>query len=423
MTQNFKDMLHLFSCGALGLAPDFDHAIDLPGIYKLSSQQGIWCTVFLAIQKLYERENLTADDQYQFCRNLFFKQIAKTTKRREFMKQVIREFSDHQIQYCILKGETLAALYYSPICRISTDTDIFVKQEDSARADGLLKHIGFQKEVSADTSHHEVYTHPVGGIVELHQELFDEVHTDLWFNEKVTLTEQFQTVQIEQEFTIPALGMTDGLIFTALHAIQHFLFAGTGIKQVMDMLLYLRCYKDRIDLDRFQELMSYLKYERFIDYCIEIGTRYLGFSEHDFVRLTEEKTEESVLNEMLTDIETGGMFGQLEMERTGFSRVYNKERFSRFKNENYSKYMAQHHNVSFFKEIFPDKAVLYRDFPYSQRRPVLLPVAWFHRLGRFLISMRQKKRNVRQYMPFMDAEKGNEVTQRRMNLIRKLDMI
>ena len=93
MTQNFKDMLHLFSCGALGLAPDFDHAIDLPGIYKLSSQQGIWCTVFLAIQKLYERENLTADDQYQFCRNLFFKQIAKTTKRREFMKQVIREFS------------------------------------------------------------------------------------------------------------------------------------------------------------------------------------------------------------------------------------------------------------------------------------------------------------------------------------------
>lgn len=114
----------------------------------------------------------------------------------------------------------------------------------------------------------------------------------------------YGSIKTSQGIYITTLGINDGLIFITLHIITHFLIQGVGIRQLMDVLLYMSHYKNTIDWLRYNKLLEYLKYNRFMDNVVGIGVKHLGFAENE---LPKGEYNDSIMQNILLDMENGGV--------------------------------------------------------------------------------------------------------------------
>jgi hypothetical protein len=420
MNQVFLDTIYLFSCGARGVKPVLDHEIDVLKIHDTAVQQGIWDITFLAIKQLYDEGSYFVNGELieKWHKELIIR-IAKETQRSFQVYNIIKKLEDSGVNCCVLKGEIIADLYYNPDCRISTDTDILIDKAFEKKAVKIMGKNKFEVLTRSSASHHVRCFHPVAGLIELHVDLYDEIFEDIWFDNMINNKESCRRVTTSQGYEYTTLGITDGLIFITLHYIKHFLTCGVGIRQLMDVLLYMKKYKNEIDWDRLNGLLRHLKYYKFFSNAIGIGIEYLKFNKEE---LPEVEYDSDIMIKILDDVEEGGVYGKSNLQRRDFYKIYTEKRFEKIKNENYQKYMNKWKRSSSLKMIFPKAANLKVKFPYVTKSKLLLPVAWVHRLLRFVCDVFNRNKDVRHYIQ-CPAPQSNRALEKRMELIRELDMI
>jgi hypothetical protein len=344
----------------------------------------------------------------------------QVTKRTTAVYHIIQKLEQNGIQCCVLKGEVVAELYHNPTCRVSSDTDILIDKELEKKAVKILEQNGFSVMSRSNTSHHVRATHPIAGLIELHIHLYDELFEYVWFNNNLPSVENKRRLKTEQGNYITTLGINDGLIFITLHCIKHFLSRGVGIKQVMDTLMYMHGYKDKIDWDRFWQLMIHLNYNNFVNHLIGIGKEYLMFSADDLPKC---KYDMNLINDILTDIEKGGVFGYEEAERSGMYMRYTAKRYSRFKTGSFSKYIRAWRMKIIVNALFPHIHHMAEKYEYLKKWPILYPIAWFKRITLVLWRIFKSPSNIFKYKSVFADKVENDVFNKRMTLFKQLDMI
>lgn len=424
MTDDFRDLIYLFACGAKGIKPVPKREMNFQGVFNLAVTQGIWQIVFLSVKKLYESGEISMREQeFRKYHNLFLESVMKNVQRQEYIKETLRLFSEHGINYALLKGEVLSLTYAEPSSRISSDTDILINTEDEKTALSLLKSMGYQVKVRDKNHHHSNCYHEIGGLLELHiASMGGQMVDELFFDNAFFISEPYRNITIWSGQHMQTLGVNDGLIFVTFHFIKHFLFKGAGIRQLMDVLNYISYYKEEINWDNFAELLKHLKYDKFIDACLKTGIKYLHFKKEDFRFISGYEIDNSILEHVLSDMEEGGIFGNNEEMRNGFNKYYVERRFYRFKSGNINEYMNEAQKLNLIKFTF-DKQKLQRRYAYSQNHPWMLPIAFMHRVINLLISICKGQKTIRQFFTFSVPNKMNQVVERRIELIEKLDMI
>lgn len=293
-------------------------------------------------------------------------------------------------------------------------------RRDFERAISVLKENGFTVEPMFATSHHALAHHKTGGTVELHYLLYDELIQDTWFDNKALILEPFRRFDTDGDMFVQTLGITDGLIFIALHFIKHFLEAGVGIRQLMDMLLYMKNYSSEIDWDRFNSLMKQLKYNKFIAHAIGIGVKYLGFNDNE---LPKSEYNPDTMLKILDDFEKGGIFGQNENERKGFYLYYTKAVINAKNAESYTHYIKRWWKPNIIPILFPHPQNLKKKFRYLNISPILYPIAWLHRVIIVLTNVFLGKRKLGVIINPSSSFPDNATIQKRMMLIKELEMI
>lgn len=423
MTKSFQDMIYLFSCGAMGMVPQEDKLFDLEKVLTSSISQGVWLTVFLSIKSLYEKDE-TIGKHHELIETLRHKMLVQVTtniQRLQIIHKLIKAFEKEDIAFCILKGDSLSHLYAVPECRISSDTDILISPIQKNKSVKILKNLGFDVQVLSVTSHHIRATHPIAGLVELHLELYDELFTDVWFNNVNTIVEPYRFVESSDNLSIPTLGITDGAIFLFLHYIKHFLLEGAGIRQLMDALLYVCKYKNEINWDRFNSLMLKLKYQKLVENLYGIGVKYLNFKIEDLPSFI---ASDNLIAKILNDIETGGIFGKDEEGRQGFYYEYTKRRYMKSNNNKFDSYINKWWRKKLGSLCFPPLSRMQVLYPYLKKSVFLYPIAWLHRGWQLLIRFCVKKD--KKLSAYFDAEKHfkkSHTIEQRLKLIDELDMI
>jgi hypothetical protein len=421
MTQDFQDMIYLFACSARGIEPQISHKINVPNIHKLSMSQNIWPLVFLALKQLYDNNILEIDSSlFNKWKIDVMQTSVKNIRRNNNVYKTIKYLEENNIACCVLKGESVARLYHTPICRISNDTDILIDENDERMATKLLRNYGYTVEKRPPDLHHTNCFHPVAGHLELHVALYGYTTDDIFLNRKVEYKEEYIKIKCEDENVINSLGITDGLIFLMIHFIKHFIKNGAGIRQLMDILLYISNYKKEINWKRFDELMRYLKYDKIFNNILGIGEKYLLFKTDEFL---PHNFDESVAERILTDIEEGGIFGHISPEKVDFYKLYIKERFNTFKTGDFIDYMNKHRKENFVMKIFPNRRAMLVNYRYLNKSPLLLPIAWTHRIINLIFNIIARKKTVNQYIKYTQTEVENKFVKKRMELIRELDMI
>ena len=409
MSKNFIDTIYLFSCGAKGIEPQTDcHALNYKEIYKIAKEQEVWETVFLSYIKLYDKNpDIIPQKTFEYLNNEFVSRCGIEYRRYGFIHNMLKKLESEGIECCILKGESIARFYNTPIARVSGDVDILINPKKLDLCLDLMKDMGFEIGEKVYESHQVVCRHQIAGIVEVHTMMYGKRTEDVCFNNEIKYNEEYQRIEAEDGTTYKTLGITDNFLFLFLHFVKHFLSCGVGMRQLEDLLIYTEKNYEKIDWDRVNRSFENLGFDSFFKCMIAIGNKYFDFPENLF---GDYEVDEALAERVFEDMMQGGVFGHNDSERDGFYEIYLKMRYKKMQNKDYEDYK----NKRKLTRIFPDRKFLSIRFPYVKKSPVLVPVAWVHRI---ILGLFKSNKN-------SDANKEMNVAQEeRLELIKELGML
>lgn len=394
MTKEFETLLCLFGDSALGRKSRIKNVTNPDKIIEMSLNQGIWSCIYPVLSKICDISKHKMD---------FLLFVSRGIARNEFTLNVIAEAEKTGMSICVVKGVAVASLYANPDYRISSDTDILINPKDEKKLSEFLKSKGYNVVKRNKNDHHMKATHPIGGLLEVHVALNDDLFERLAFNDKVSYDEPYEPLKLGKN-TIHTLGINDNLMYLTAHYIRHFVNGGSSIRQMMDLLLYMKKYEDKIDFDKYNKLLKELKYDKLIDAVKSIGAKYFGM---DF-----EVNSQDIIDVLLEDCEKCGLFGSCSEHSTNVNNAFYQRRnvVSAFKLK-FLYYFKSEHTI--FKRIFPSQKTLIKmGYKYAKNKS-LTPFAWIHKLFDFCLK-RNKVRN-----EILNTDVHNE----RIETMRKLSII
>lgn len=409
MTQEFLNMLYLFGCGALGKEVKNEYCQNLSLVRKLALRQESWDVIYGALrEEIIAGKIQLPEDVFSILEKTFTANVAANIQRVEFNLLTVRKLMDKNIRCCILKGSSIARLYKMPETRISSDTDILIDEKDEKKVCAILKEQGYTFEQRPKNDHHLKAYHKIGGLLEVHVSLHSIPTSDIILDDEVHYTEPF----MELSDGLYTLGVNDGLVYLSAHLIKHLINDGTGVRQMMDLLLYMKEYDKAIDWEKYNALMKKLSYYDFICVIKGIGVKFWEMDFDDAI------TEGEGMEALLEDCEIGGIFGYGEEERRSFYEAYNRRR-SQKSGLGYTLYRIRSGEESVMRKIFPEAEVIKKRFAYIRKYPVLLPIGWVHRY----IDVFLKAVGIIKEKPTQASTQKNDMLKRRMEMIEKLGMI
>lgn len=248
-------------------APPLPPDADCKRLYRLAVRntvQGLFCKGLGA-----ELAKFPADLQEKLqksCQAATVRQCAQ----QELLSAIRANFAEAEIDFMLLKGSHLKALYPTPELRFMVDTDVLVREHDLTRAKEIL--LGFGLEIEFDNGKDIVFVKKPFLTVELHRSLFQENYF---------MYPYFSTVwERAEKFDTHEFCMTDSdlYVYTLAHLAEHYTAAGSCFRPVMDLYLLEKQRANTLDFDyitaQFQEIgiEKFAENIRKLAFCMFDGT-------------------------------------------------------------------------------------------------------------------------------------------------------
>lgn len=369
--------------------PELDR--DIPteqwqALFRLADIHKLLPLFYEAVQALpsLDREQALLADMKQKVR---CQVIAQTLRTGEFLTLNDR-LQEAGVRPLVVKGVVCRNLYPKPDHRLSSDEDLLVPAGEFERCHRVLTEFGMATTEPAQNleSAFELPYRKEGSplYIELHKQLFapgSEAYGHMnRFFERVH--ERAVTMDI-QGHRVYTMDPTDHLFYLLCHALKHFLHSGFGIRQVCDISLFANAYGDRVDWLEILENCKAIRAEKFAAAVFRIGSNHLVFD-------PEKAAYPSVWAEievdelpMLTDLLSGGLYGDSSMSRKHSSSI-TLDAVAAQKTGGKTK-------NAWISSVFPSAAKLEGRYSYLKKHPHLLPVAWFNRLWNYGKEIRRIK--------------------------------
>ena len=369
--------------------PELDR--DIPteqwqALFRLADIHKLLPLFYEAVQALpsLDREQALLADMKQKVR---CQVIAQTLRTGEFLTLNDR-LQEAGVRPLVVKGVVCRNLYPKPDHRLSSDEDLLVPAGEFERCHRVLTEFGMATTEPAQSleSAFELPYRKEGSplYIELHKQLFapgSEAYGHMnRFFERVH--ERAVTMDI-QGHRVYTMDPTDHLFYLLCHALKHFLHSGFGIRQVCDISLFANAYGDRVDWLEILENCKAIRAEKFAAAVFRIGSNHLVFD-------PEKAAYPSVWAEievdelpMLTDLLSGGLYGDSSMSRKHSSSI-TLDAVAAQKTGGKTK-------NAWISSVFPSAAKLEGRYSYLKKHPHLLPVAWFNRLWNYGKEIRRIK--------------------------------
>lgn len=394
MTQEFRDMLYLIGAEVSGKEYNPDHKLNIEGVLRAAAVQGVRTLVFPQLEK-------RCPDECAKYTPAFWGEIGSGIRRNAFQLKTLSELKKKGIRVCLIKGIAAAATYPHPEYRISSDTDILIDEKDEAAVLAFLKENGYSVEPRrSKNEHHTKARHPIGGLLEVHVQLYS-IPTQKMILSGMELYGEEYKIESFDECEVYTLGTNDALMYLTAHYLKHLVDEGGGVRQMLDLLLYMKKYESEIDFEKYNSAMQALGYEKLIDVVKAVGAMYWGM---DFP-----KEHRKLCEELLTDSEEYGLFGHNSDGKNGFFTVYCERRGGKMKNEAVQFFGGERSRM---RRLFPKaQGLIERGYKHADNK-LLYPFCCIHRLfdKSFEMIFGKKKRE-------------NPQVEKRLDMMKELGMI
>lgn len=211
--------------------------------------------------------------------DVYANEIKRNNAQKEALKKIKELFDKNDIAYMCPKGFSLKSLYESEELRFMSDIDILINKENMDKACLLLEEQGFERRTRSD---HDVgFSFKPYIFLELHHTLISATEFGKEFVNKCLSNIKF--LPPSKEFTFDK--REDEFIYLLFHLLKHYVGAGSGIKNYLDMYLYLQQYKDEMDFSYIHQSYKETKYEKECLHIEEVCLNLFDDKYDEFVKV------------------------------------------------------------------------------------------------------------------------------------------
>ena len=332
--------------------------------------------------------------------------MVQAMKTHEFL-QLMEKLREADCEPMVVKGLVCRNLYPQPDLRPSSDEDLLIPEEKFADCCRVLGQFGMATD-TPDEKLQEVFEVPFRKkdsplYLEVHKSLFDPDseaygHWNAFFENA--------RERAVYDGGVLTLSETDHLLYLICHAFKHFIHSGFGIRQVCDIVLYANAKGHLVDWTQIYDNCCKIHAEFFAAALFQIGEHYLGF--HPVNAGYPDAWYSLAVDEsdMLQDLLSAGIYGGATMSRMHSSNMtldaVSADRQGKKRN-------------ALKKSLFPSAQNLSGRYPYLEKRPWLLPVAWTSRILSYFQETKGKQDN--------SAAQALQIGNQRVELLRKYRVI
>lgn len=325
--------------------------------------------------------------------------IIQAVKTQRFLA-LYSKFLEAGVQPVVAKGLICREMYPMPDHRMSSDEDIFVLKDEWERYFPVLYEFGMISDKKPGTEYTDMSWHQTNGplYLELHELLFSkgsEAYGE--FNKLFEGAERRLICEEIQGVPVITLSINDHFLYLILHALQHFMGSGFGIRQLLDILRFGDVHGDEIDWDYVRHQCEKVHADVFAAALFDIGANHLGFRPMWWPCPVDS-------DDLLRDLMDAGVFGASSMSRLHSSTITQNAVIAGRKGKKRPPRLAG--------TIFPPRKNMIKDYSYLEQYPFLLPVAWSGRIWKYWKEIR---RNGGNNNPKESINIGNN----RLNLLKK----
>lgn len=302
---------------------------------------------YLLMGALLNTEGLE-EKKSKILRAYVMQSIIKTTTQVMELKKIIRRFEEKEIVNQPMKGAKMKFIYPRPEMREMSDIDMLIRQDCMEKAEDELKEMGYT--LHQAIKHHDIYVKAPLMVVEAHRAMYDKTVDNNQYN---YFSDFSKTVLQDGCSYTYDFKTEDFYIYMMAHMAKHFYVKGCGIRNLVDIYVYLQAKGKEMDREYIDIELKKLGLDVFTDHMESIAMDWLNHKPLS-------KFQQQVFDYMLDS----GIYGKDE------NGIWNK--FSEEKQKKKDVSVKQLKKWYFF----PPLSYMTEYYPWLERIPVLLPVAW-----------------------------------------------
>ena len=285
----------------------------LHAILKEAKEQTVFTMVFPFLRNTIIK---VSPDHFSKNNELFLGNVMTNTANFLEHNELHALMNKHGIPYSAIKG--LASAYYYPEASLRDmgDVDFLVNEADFENAKSAVQSIGFTVDHGdSEDSLHIAFNRKPRSIWEQHRSVngipdnkageLIKAETDKIIETSVTVTLDGATCRIPDAFH-------HGLIML-LHMISHMTSEGIGLRHLCDWAVFANQLENDEFSDLFEKKLKSFGLWRFAQIMTLVSIRYLGIDEKEWAH--NEQIDEAQLENVITDILSGGNFGKKDLNR------------------------------------------------------------------------------------------------------------
>lgn len=316
--------------------------IDWDGMYTLTEYHSLTNLIAYAIDNTVPEE---VADRFSKHSSLAF---ARYMKYDYETKEICRIFEEKKIPYMLLKGFIMKDYYPSPEMRTMCDVDILVKPEDLDAIETIMTERGYTK-LKLERDDEVTYQKKPLLSYEMHVQLVSKSHRkifDYYGN-------GWQLAKKDTDYGYK-MSDEDFFVFLIAHFAKHYRTAGVGVRPVIDIWLYLKKFRNKLDWSYIDKELDKLEMKEFAYNLFKLSDYWF-----------EGANAEKKIADMSSYVLTSGIYGN----------VVNDGRTKKLRNE-----AKNNAFTKYFKAVFLDYNSMVGMFPNIKKCPLLIVYYWIKRL-------------------------------------------
>ena len=331
-----------------------------------------------SVAKLEDFPEGASDRSGRQWTSVALQQVNQQVAQENELLNAILALRERGLEPLVMKGPICRSLYPKPLLRPSVDDDLLIPKDRGAAYHQAMLDLGLTPDDSkADPEgDYELSYHNLKGAlyVELHKCLFNPKDPAFQGFNQLFEGAQERAVPVKlQDVDCRTLCPRDHLLFLILHAYKHFIHSGFGIRIVADICLFTRAHRETLDMEEIQAVCRSLRCDRFLTAVYQIGEKYLAIPAPECYRTRREDLEP-----LLADVMESGIHGQ-DLDRLHSAPITLRTVGQRGHGKSGGSLRAT---------LFPSADRLKKTYPFLEKHPVLLPLAWGKRFAAYLTDRR-----------------------------------
>ncbi len=313
---------------------------------------------------------------------IFSQIIAKNIRVEYAHNEIHRILSDNNIPYVILKGVASASYYKEPMLRMMGDVDVLVRPDDIAKADKLLKSIGFvtSDDIDGDDMHIG-YKRKDGISCELHRRINGVPNNDIGniINEYIAdIFEKSQKLKTSNGSCLIPSNFHHGIILL-LHTASHLTSEGVGLRHLCDWAVFVNSFSNDEFVILFEKPLKEMGLWRFAQLLTLCCVKHLGCDPKEWAGQYDNKLIDSIF----FDILNSGNFGLKDENRYNQIKYISNRQVGTVDKKN-----------SILQLFYSINAKTKKELDFVNKSKFLLPIGWIVIVCKYFYMVLIGKRNL-----------------------------